>query len=540
VTTDRGTVAGRRGASSRYWRLVPGPGERHVTRAELMDGSGRRPGDAGVPLLTAGHLSDLHLCDTQSPARAEFLDRYADDDAPTKAAVGYVGSYRSQDLLTVQVGEAMVRALNQVAHGPVGGAPLELTVVTGDVLDNAQYNELGWYQRLLDGGPVLPDSGAPDHYDGVAGQQAWDESYWHPDPVADGSGRTDRPHRLHGFPDAPGLLEALRQPFDPSGLAMPWLAVHGNHDQLVQGIIPAAAPFAAAAVGTAKAVRLPDDWSTDAVVAFCRGVDECRVATLQRWPELPTRPVTADLLRRPITRAEFVAAHFGPSAHPPGHGFAAGAVHTGQAWYRHDVGRVTVLALDTVNEHGGWQGSVDEAQAAWVGTELADADRERRYVVLASHHPLDTLVNGRRADGAPEASAAPDRRVLAAEFADTLSGHPSLVLWLNGHTHRTTVTGHGSWWEVTAPSVIDYPQQARIVELLRAGTGTLTVATTMLDHLGELPWSGRVDSITAMAGLSRELAANDWQRRVDDLRTQPWAGTPAERNTLLLLADPFA
>ena len=30
------------------------------------------------------HLTDLHLCDAESPARIEFLDRYADPDSPMK------------------------------------------------------------------------------------------------------------------------------------------------------------------------------------------------------------------------------------------------------------------------------------------------------------------------------------------------------------------------------------------------------------------------------------------------------------------------
>ena len=35
----------------------------------------------------------------------------------------------------------------------------------------------------------------------------------------------------------------------------------------------------------------------------------------------------------------------------------------------------------------------------------------------------------------------------------------------------------------------------------------------MLDHTGTAPWDGSIDSTGALAGLSREVAANDWQWR---------------------------
>jgi metallophosphoesterase (TIGR03767 family) len=542
TTTDRASITGGTRNAKGYWRLGVGPGEPHRVRPDFVTGAGSAA--PGNPLLTIGHLSDLHLCDSQSPARAEFLDRWADDDSPVKERVHAVGTYRAQDCLTVHVAEAMVRSVNAIAAGPVGGAAVDWAIATGDVTDNAQANEVGWYARLLDGGPVVPDSGDPERYEGVASADSayWDEAFWHPDPVEDGSGRVDRPRRSHGFPDAPGLLDALRMPFDATGLAMPWLAVHGNHDQMIQGTIPAAGPFAEAAMGDLKAVGVPADWSTDAIAQFCHDVDTCQVEALDLWSTLRQRPITADAARRIVTRREFIAAHFGPTARPLGHGFAAAAGADGRAYYRYDHGQVTVLVLDTVNEHGGWQGSVDVEQLAWLAAELDSADRERRYVVLASHHPLATLVNPRvPADALPGGAY---RRVLADEFGLILQGHPSLVLWLNGHTHCATVTAHpvvgGSpWWEVTAPSLIDYPQQGRLVELLRSDSGVLSIACTMIDHSGEVPWSGGVRTIGEIAGLSRELAANNWQWRTDDLARHGRVGTPDDRNVLLQLPDPF-
>ncbi|MGN6606257.1 MAG: TIGR03767 family metallophosphoesterase, partial [Jatrophihabitans sp.] len=370
---------------------------------------------------------------------------------------------------------------------------------------------------LLAGGRVCADSGDLTRWQGITALGS-DGRFWHPDGDV-----ADRPRSSYGFPTVPGMFDAVRRPFAATGLAMPWLAVHGNHDRLLQGTVPAAEVFARVAVGDRKGIGLADDWSADEVVALLTGLAECEPAALARLGEARTATVTADPSRRPVSRAEFVAAHFGPGARPVGHGFGDDQRRSGDAYYRHDREGVTLLVLDTVDEHGGWQGSLDRAQFDWLQGQLAAADAEQRLVVLASHHPLDDLVN-----------AAGPSRVLGGEIAHLLTGHRCVVLWLNGHSHTTTVTARRTFWEVTTPSLIDRPQHARLVELLRAGD-RLVVATTMVDHVGEAPWSGAIDSPTALAGLSRELAANDWQQVIGEP-----SGTARDRNVLLPLRDPFA
>lgn len=517
--TSRQTLRAGSPGGGGYRRLDPGPGEPHGHRTELAG----RPESDGHALLSVAHLSDLHLCDAQSPARVELLDRWADPDSPLRAELEEVGTYRAQELLTAQVAESMVRAVNAVTAGPVGGAPLDLAIVTGDNTDNAQANELSWYLTVLEGGSLHPDSGDLTRWEGVADGEPADERFWHPETE-----RGDLPRDRYGFPRVPGLLDAARAPFDATGLRLPWLAVHGNHDRLLQGTVPAAGPLEAVATGRLKPVALAGDWSSDALVKLMSGLNECDLAALAT---LENRVVTADPDRRAVSRAEFVAAHFGPAANAPGHGFAEANREGGVTYYRRDHGRVTILVLDTVNENGGWQGSLDRAQFDWLERQLTAADANRRYVVLASHHPLVTLVNGAVAErGVP--------RVLAAELDAMLDVHPCLVLWLNGHTHQTSVTQHRSWWELTAPSLIDWPQQGRLIELLHH-PGTLTVAATMFDHVGTAPWGDGIDSPETLAGLARELAANDWQWRDAPLERHPRAGARHERNILLYLPDPW-
>jgi metallophosphoesterase (TIGR03767 family) len=539
VTTDRRALTAEPSPDHGYRRLIPGPGQPHVQRHDLAQPS--FTATHAEVLLTVAHLSDIHVCDSQSPARVEFLDRWADPDSPIVDTVGEVGTYRAQDMLTAQVAEACVRAVNALTSTPLGGDPLDLAIVTGDNTDNAHANELAWYVTLLEGGLVEPDSGDRSRYEGVADEVEFDERFWHPDCERD-----DLPRSRYGFPRVPGLLDAMRTPFRAQGLRVGWLAVHGNHDRLVQGTIPVAGVLGdivgTAAVGASKLVSLPD-LGLPETVAVLAGLSECDPRALAALAGGRARTVTADPARRPTTRAEFVAAHFGANARPSGHGFTPFNRTSGLAYYRYDHvpsdphidaarrGVVTVLVLDTVNEFGGWQGSLDTVQFDWLAAELAQADAERRYVVLASHHPLETLVNA-----TPDPSGA---RVLGDELVALLAQHACVVLWLAGHTHEVAVTPGPGYWQVVAPSLIDWPQQSRIVQLRRANH-QLQIVATMLDHAGVAPWDGSIASIEGIAGLSRELAVNDWQYLKYPVEQNPRTGPIDQRNVVLLLDDPWA
>ncbi len=161
---------------------------------------------------------------------------------------------------------------------------------------------------------------------------------------------------------------------------------------------------------------------------------------------------------------------------------------------------------------------------------MTEADRDRAYVVLASHHPLETIINPTAGDDG--------RRVLGDELAELLAQHPSVVLWLAGHTHEVAVSPGRGYWQVVAPSLIDWPQQGRIVELMRAG-GQLRIAATMLDHAGLAPWDGSIDSTVGIAGLSRELAVNDWQYLRYSVDENPRTGPVDQRNVMLATRRPL-
>jgi hypothetical protein len=358
LTTQRRLGAGRvlrAGSAALYRALAIVEGEPHVVRddfgavaASAEEGNSpaaaTRASGPGRPLLCLVHLTDLQLADVQSPARFEFLNRYFAD--PRYA--GIIPVHRPQEALAAHAVHAMLRTVN-AARGPATGAPLRLAVTTGDAIDNAQWNELQTFLALLDGGLVAQDSGGPSH-EGVQSLDWPDDWFWKPDgPGADGP---DLFRREFGFPHHPGLLERALREFRSDGLGIPWLACYGNHEALNQGVGTATAGIAGALVGERKPVALPESFDHDRALELFTDRPEAFMAG-------PGRAVTADPGRRPITRLDFVQAHFLAGARPAGHGFGARNRLDGTAYYVHDTPAARLIALDTACLAGGAEGCLD-------------------------------------------------------------------------------------------------------------------------------------------------------------------------------------
>lgn len=465
------------------------------------------------------HMSDLHVCDAQSPSRVEYFDRYADPDSVIAEEIGYVGVYRAHEMLTTQVLASAVHAVNAIETGP-SGAPIAAVVITGDTIDNAQRNELRWYTTLLDGGTITPSSGDHTRWEGVGGPDDPDDRYWHPEGGAD-----DRPRNLHGFPTIPGFFTAAQRAITSPGLRHDWLAIHGNHDALLQGVTPPDAEVESLTTGDRRITRAADGADVKQLLLDFSPIGP---ATFPLVHGSPTTHVTADPERSFLAAGDYAAAHV---ACGHGHGFTAENVSNRNAyWTRNLTDDVMLVALDTVNRHGGWHGCVDRVQMAWLRGVLEAADR---YVIIMSHHPLETLVNGHTV-GEPAPALADEVEALLQEF-------PKVVLWLAGHTHRHQISYHGhsrahGFWHVRTSSLIDWPQQSRVVELLETND-QLEIVTYVFDHHGvRVPDLEDLSDNNTLAGLSRWLAANNWQRQEGDHVLDVLEGTHTDRNVVLHLA----
>jgi metallophosphoesterase (TIGR03767 family) len=522
-----------------YVSLTAGPAEPFVVREDLgtKARAGRAQRRTGLACLV--QFTDTHIVDCQSPARVEYMDRYNDG---VGAPLLFSAAYRPHEVLTAQVTDALVQRVNALARGPATRREFDFAICTGDTVDNCQHNELRWVIDLLDGKTVRPDSGDLTKWEGVHDQDfaSYDPHYWHPDGTP--SGRQDDIARTqYGFPLKPGLLDRARAPFKAAGLDMPWLTAYGNHDGLVQGNFPQSFRLSTVATGSAKITSLPAGVSPQDIAG---GNSDALAGALAG----PARTVTADPDRRVIDRHTTIDEYFKTTGTPKGHGFTKQNRDQGTAYYAFDRGLMRGIVLDTVNPNGEANGSLDVDQFAWLENELTahSGPGKDRLIVLFSHHTIGTMDNPIRADDDPR------ERVLGDAVLALLLQYPNVVLWVNGHTHVNSVTPHarpagaappGGFWEVNTASHIDFPQQARIVELADNHDGTLSIFGTIVDSAAPLAAPGALDSPQALAALSRELAANDWQERpaAPGAAGQPDGrrGKVEDRNVELLVRAPF-
>ena len=510
----------RSGSTAAYVGLAEVEGEPHVVRTDLVGDHGVAP-ERGRAIVALAHLTDLHVTDVQAPARFEYINHeYADPRFRELLPM-----QRPQEAFNVHAIAAMVRTVNAIDAGPITGRALDLAVMSGDAVDNVQWNELVAFLALFDGGEVRIDSGGP-RYEGVQAPGWPDEFFWKPDGSARGE---DMFTREFGFPRAPGILERALSPFTSEGLKLPWIGCHGNHEEVCQGVGLVTSRLASAMVGFHKPYQMPDHIDRDDVL-------ETFVRTPEDFMDGPTLPVTPSPDRRPFSAGEFIDLQ---GRHVP----ASSGGDPPRAHYTHDVEGVRFIVLDTVCTGGGANGCVDADEAVWLqerleevhsrfraadGTVVETANGDR-LVVIVSHHTLSTLDNKRGEKRA---------RYLAPEEAIGIAHRfQNVILWLNGHVHHNIVQAHaapggtGGFWEVTTSSLVDWPCQSRLVEVYDAGAGRLGIACTLVDHDSPAGPGDPPD----LASFHRELAANVPLQGLESGR----AGRPEDRNVILLVPKPF-
>ena len=407
-------------------------------------------------LATFGQLTDTHVRDEESPARVPFLDRLG---APLNS------TFRPHEAFSTQVLDAAVRAL--------GRERPQAVVVTGDIVDSAQENELDQALAVLRGDVVAPDSGRPG-YDGVQAASNPDPFYFRPDNDA---------------PRHPGALAAAQGRFRASGLRVPWYPAVGNHDVLVQGEVPATEEIEAVATGDRMVTGI-DPAFLPPTVDEDDAPEAVRVLLAQGEAFGRAETVPADPARRHLTPAELVDA--------PGGGRRRAAGRAGPA-------RLHV-------------------RPRAVGPRDRPRHREpRRRLARRRDRAAGDVAEGRSSRPAAGSSCSPTTRSRPPTAGRRRSPRSTpRRAWppsSSGNRHRNTIEPRDGYWLIGTSSLADFPQQARMFRL-REARGGAVLETWMVDHDGR-----------GLAGTARELAYLDAQGG----RPQGFAGRPTDRNARLFV-----
>ncbi len=418
-------------------------------------------------LARLAHVSDLHITDTESPARLDFLTDIADDPRYEQP----LPTLRPQQLTSTHAAVATLRTIDRMSHTD----RLDCVVLTGDVLDNGQTNELDRLVTMIRGGTIATGTAEGTQSDGWTGSKVWrpsdPENFWSVN---------------YGFPSGADILAAISRPIEVRPLRLPVMLARGNHDALLAGTVAWTPTLARHATGDVKARALPTAQPLHALKQrFYSEPEIFFTGTAIR--------VTSDDGRRPVADDGFPRVFNGDAQSVSGNDYFARLNE-----------RLAIVVLDTLDPAGHPAGVVSVEQASWLQDTLTtlESEAEEPVVIVASHHgPRDHHVT-RPAPG----------RLTGPDVVALLGHYKSVALWLTGHTHVASTTlhqpdGKRGFWEVTASSIVDWPAQFQTIELLENPCGAIAVVVQQHHYDATSP-TGRDGMTSDLAGLHLLLTAN--------------------------------
>ncbi|HVF12637.1 MAG TPA: metallophosphoesterase, partial [Actinomycetota bacterium] len=326
---------------------------------------------------------------------------------------------------------------------------------------------------------------------------------------------------------APGLPERLRCSYaatgcDNSRLEIPHYAVFGNHDASVRGTL-----------------------------------------TMQRGFNAPTAAFGRYFLE---SQREFINEWFKTTAipGPVGHGFERVDAERwndqndrNDGYYAFDSanGKVRMVVINTIfdgvrgeTHRGGQtgtdtkglvagnevtpaaatseQGFMDQAQFDWLKKELDTTRNTGKAVLVFSHHPDRSFSYAQYGSKLPE------------ELNRLLGSYPNVAAHIAGHTHENIINPcsatdcklkgshlsgiENGFWRIETSSMIDFPQESRIIEVYRLPDGTFAIRSTMI----------QADQSDADASLSHRLSVAEADCKTSNILGGPLSSGPYDQARL--------
>ncbi len=451
------------GTVGEYFKLEYGEGDCTLLREDLaFIGNDRKKNR--ISLAAFIQITDVHIIDSSSPARAAFLAQYIPEDPILQ------DTFRPNEAFSLQVADAMVRKINSIKKGPHTGCEIGFVISCGDNGDGQQKNELQNYINVLDGRTVYPNTATPGKYVGVQDNTPTVnfKQFYHPDDQSNAN-LVDIYKVQYGFPSYNNILNEAARPFEPTGLNYPWFTANGNHDGTKLGgyglnLYSMLELFDQIATGTipekgSKLIQAMDPALAARFVKALQSQDTNAVLDIVNKSVL--REIPASEKRVQYTRDDFIAMHFNTDIFPGpvGHGFSEENRINSTLYYGFRVSKcIDGFVLDTCNPSGNLvdasltaDGSIGRKQLSWLESELikrhttyldtqghvVNTDNPNKLCILFSHHDDNTMGNIYNSLDAVD----PDpQKVDGAGFIQFVQRFPNVILWVNGHTHRNIVT----------------------------------------------------------------------------------------------------
>jgi metallophosphoesterase (TIGR03768 family) len=419
------------------------------------------PDPSAKTLLTFFTMSDVHICDKESPAQAIF---YGYELGPLANS----SAYSPVILDTTHVLDAAVQTINALHKE----SPFDFGIALGDAINNNQYNELRWYIDVLDGKKITPSSGA---------------------------------HKGARTID-------YQKPYQAAGLdkSIPWYQAIGNHDQfwmgsalsddnihkilvgsriLNLGMVPPGQPGAMDSRGFYTGIL-------DGTTKYGDVIDAGPVADFPKPPK-----IAADRKRHALTVSGWMAEFFKTTSNPVGHGFTKEMLQDGFACYSFHPKTnmpIKVIVLDDTDKAGSAGIALDYQRYNWLVSELDAGEAAGELMIVCAHIPVRPYTQVPQTAGNPLAPFMTTTMSYATITEQTLLNklwtYQNLIMWVSGHVHRNAITPqppqapspyvgdltHG-FWEVETPSLRDFPQEFRRFEICRNSDNTISIFALDVD-----------------------------------------------------------